>query len=60
MRDSVSVAPTRSLGQTSATFIISQLRVATYFDLDHLLPTAPAAACSRRALSPASRRVPGN
>jgi translocation and assembly module TamA len=41
MRDAVSVAPTRSLGQTSATFIISQLRVATYFDLDHLLPTDP-------------------
>lgn len=41
MRDSLSVAPTRSLGQTSATFIISQAKLATYFDLDNLLPTDP-------------------
>ncbi len=41
MRDSASVAPTRSLGLTSATFIISQLKLAAYFDLDHLLPTDP-------------------
>ena len=36
MRDSISVAPTRSLGQTSATFIISQLKVAAYYDLQRL------------------------
>jgi translocation and assembly module TamA len=41
MRDSVSVAPTLSLGQTSATFIISTVKAAFYFDLDHLLPTDP-------------------
>jgi translocation and assembly module TamA len=41
MRDSVSVTPTRSLGQTSATYLVSQLKVAVYFDLDHLLPTNP-------------------
>ena len=41
MRDSASVAPTRSLGLTSATFIISQVKLAGYFDLDHLLPTDP-------------------
>jgi translocation and assembly module TamA len=41
MRDSLSVAPTRSLGQTSATFIISQIKAAYYLDLDHLLPTDP-------------------
>jgi translocation and assembly module TamA len=41
MRDSVSVAPTRSLGQTSATFMVSQLKLAGYFDLAHLLPTDP-------------------
>ncbi len=41
MRDSISVAPTRSLGQTSATFIISQVKLATYFDLGHLFGTDP-------------------
>jgi len=41
MRDSISVAPTRSLGQTSATFIISQVKFATYFDLEHLFGTDP-------------------
>ncbi|HLN48101.1 MAG TPA: BamA/TamA family outer membrane protein, partial [Steroidobacteraceae bacterium] len=39
MRDSVSVAPTRSLGQTSATFIISQIKFATYYDFERLLNT---------------------
>jgi translocation and assembly module TamA len=29
------------LGLTSATFIISQVKLAGYFDLDHLLPTDP-------------------
>ena len=33
MRDSVNIAPTRSLGQTSATFVVSQLKLAAYFDL---------------------------
>jgi len=41
MRDSVSVTPTRSLGQTSATFLISVIKFAGYFDLDHILPTDP-------------------
>ncbi|MGC1388700.1 MAG: BamA/TamA family outer membrane protein [Steroidobacteraceae bacterium] len=40
MRDSLSVAPTRSLGQTSATFLISQLKIAAYYDLEHLFDTA--------------------
>jgi translocation and assembly module TamA len=39
MRDSVSVAPTRSLGQTSATFLISQVRIAGFYDLEHLFDT---------------------
>ena len=39
MRDSLSVAPTRSLGQTSATFLITQLKLAAYFDLEHLIGT---------------------
>ena len=39
MRDSVSVAPTRSLGQTSATFIITQVKIAAYYDLEHLFDT---------------------
>jgi translocation and assembly module TamA len=41
MRDSVSVTPTRSLGLPSATFFIDTIKLATYFDLDHLLPTDP-------------------
>jgi translocation and assembly module TamA len=41
MRDAVSVTPTRSLGQTSATFLISTIKLATYVDLDQLLPTDP-------------------
>ena len=40
MRDSVSVAPTRSISSTSATFLISQLKIAAYYDLDHLFRTA--------------------
>jgi translocation and assembly module TamA len=40
MRDSASVAPTRSLGQTSATFLISQVKIAAYYDLEHLFDTA--------------------
>ena len=41
MRDSVSITPTHSLGASSATFLIDQIKFATYFDLDHLLPTSP-------------------
>ncbi|HMK87726.1 MAG TPA: POTRA domain-containing protein, partial [Steroidobacteraceae bacterium] len=41
MRDSVSVAPTRSLGHKDANFLVTTVKVAVYFDLDHLLPTAP-------------------
>jgi translocation and assembly module TamA len=41
MRDSVSITPTQSLGTSSATFLIDQIKVATYFDLDHFLPTSP-------------------
>jgi translocation and assembly module TamA len=41
MRDSLSITPTHSLGTSSATFIIDQIKFATYFDLDHLLPTSP-------------------
>jgi len=40
MRDSVSVAPTRSIGSTSATFLISQAKFAAYYDLEHLFRTA--------------------
>jgi translocation and assembly module TamA len=37
MRDSLSVTPTRSFGQKSSNFIISQAKVAAYYDLEHLL-----------------------
>ncbi len=40
MRDSLSVTPTRSIGSTSATFIISQVKLAAYFDLEHLFRSA--------------------
>jgi translocation and assembly module TamA len=40
MRDSLSITPTHSLGASSATFLIDQITVATYFDLDHFLPTS--------------------
>ena len=40
MRDSLSVAPTRSIGATSATFLISQLKLIGYYDLDHLFNAA--------------------
>src|SRR6266478_3372271 len=41
IRASVGVTPTLALGHPNATFIISQIKVAGYFDLDHLLPTDP-------------------
>jgi translocation and assembly module TamA len=41
MRDSLSITPTHSLGASNANFLIDQIKVATYFDLDHLLPTSP-------------------
>jgi translocation and assembly module TamA len=37
MRNSLSVTPTRSLGDSSADFLIDQIKIATYFDLDRLL-----------------------
>jgi translocation and assembly module TamA len=36
MRDSLSVTPTRSLGHPNATFIISQIKLAGYFDLHEI------------------------
>jgi translocation and assembly module TamA len=41
MRDSLSITPTHSLGASSATFLIDQIKVATYFDLGKLLPLSP-------------------
>jgi translocation and assembly module TamA len=41
VRASLSVTPTLARGHPNATFIISQINVASYFDLDHLLPTGP-------------------
>jgi translocation and assembly module TamA len=41
IRASLSAAPTLALGHPNAEFIISQIKVAGYFDLDHLLPTNP-------------------
>jgi translocation and assembly module TamA len=41
IRGSVTLAPTRSLGHSDADFLIATVKVAGYFDLDHLLPTEP-------------------
>ena len=41
MRNSLSLVPTHSLGHTDATFLITTVKAATYFDLDRLLPTGP-------------------
>jgi translocation and assembly module TamA len=41
IRASLTVTPTLALGHPNATFIISQLKAAGYFDLNHLLPTDP-------------------
>jgi translocation and assembly module TamA len=41
MRASVNVVPTHALGHSQATFLITTIKGATYFDLDHLLPTEP-------------------
>jgi translocation and assembly module TamA len=41
MRGAVTVTPTRSVGHTSATFLISQVKLAAYFDLTHWIGTDP-------------------
>jgi translocation and assembly module TamA len=41
LRESLTVVPTHSLGHSQATFLITTIKAATYFDLDHLLPTVP-------------------
>jgi translocation and assembly module TamA len=41
LRGSVTLQPTRSLGHSDADFLITTVKVAAYFDLDHLLPTQP-------------------
>jgi translocation and assembly module TamA len=41
MRASLSVTPTLALAHPNAKFIISQITVAGYFDLNHVLPTDP-------------------
>jgi translocation and assembly module TamA len=40
-RGSLSVTPTLAIGHPNAKFLITQVRVATYFDLNNLLPIAP-------------------
>ena len=41
IRGSVTLQPTRSLGHTDTDFLITTVKAAAYFDLDHLLPTRP-------------------
>jgi translocation and assembly module TamA len=40
-RGSLSLTPTLAIGHPNATFLISTLSLATYFDLNNLLPIAP-------------------
>jgi len=40
-RGSLSVTPTLAIGHPNAAFLITQVKVATYFDLNNLLPIAP-------------------
>jgi translocation and assembly module TamA len=40
-RGTLSLTPTLAIGHPNATFLISTLTLATYFDLDRLLPIAP-------------------
>jgi translocation and assembly module TamA len=40
-RGSLSLTPTLALGHPNSTFLITQFRIATYFDLNSLLPIAP-------------------
>ena len=41
MRASLSLTPTLALGHPNARYVVSQLNVAGYFDLNHVLPTDP-------------------
>jgi translocation and assembly module TamA len=41
VRASVSLTPTLALGHPNTRFLISQIKLAGYFDLNHLLPTDP-------------------
>jgi translocation and assembly module TamA len=40
-RGSVSVTPTLAIGHPNSTFLISQIKLATFYDLNHLLPLDP-------------------
>ena len=40
-RGSLSVTPTLAIGHPNATFTITQMKIATFFDLNNLLPVAP-------------------
>jgi translocation and assembly module TamA len=41
IRTSLSITPTLALGHPNARFLITQIKAAAYFDLNHLLPTDP-------------------
>lgn len=57
-RGSLTLTPTLAIGHPNATFLISTLTVATYFDLNNLLPIAPGAACWPPVPWRAWRRAP--
>ena len=41
VRTSLSVIPTLAVGHPNATFVIDQIKISSYFDLNHLLPIDP-------------------
>jgi len=41
VRAALTLTPTFALGHPNATFLISQIKIAKYFDLNYLLPTQP-------------------
>jgi translocation and assembly module TamA len=41
IRTSLSITPTLALGHPNSRFLITQIKAAAYFDLNHLLPTDP-------------------
>jgi len=60
-RGSLSVKPTLAIGHPNATFLITQFKVATYFDLNKSLTDCRrGAACWQPVPLPASLKAPGN
>jgi len=60
IRGSVGVTPTVALGHPNATFIIIQVKIAGYFDLNHLIDIEPGAPCLPAGRLREWPKAPGN